>query len=111
MPIIINNFIPDTITDVKEILINLCNSIAKVECYQPNFLENLKQAFISNHVYSEAKFKSFIPVKYGNRELKLNKLIFEIVDFFYNEYPMNFESNDEKENKLIEDKMCNVSKI
>ena len=60
MPIIINNFIPDTITDVKEILINLCNSIAKVECYQPNFLENLKQAFISNHVYSEAKFKSFI---------------------------------------------------
>ena len=104
LPIIINNFIPDTITDVKEILINLCNSIAKVECYQPNFLENLKQAFISNHVYSEAKFKSFIPVKYGNRELKLNKLIFEIVDFFYNEYPMNFESNDEKENKLIEDK-------
>jgi hypothetical protein len=110
LPIIINNFIPDTITDIKEILINLCNSIVKVECYKLNFLENLKKAFISNHVYSEKKFASSIPVRYGNRELKINKLIFEIVDFFYDKYSMNVEFNDENEKKLIRDK-CSMFQL
>ena len=83
LPLIKNNFIPDAIKDIKEILVNLCNSIIKIEFNKPDYSEKLKKVFMGNYVYSEGQFTSPIPVKYGNRELKINKLIFEIVDFFY----------------------------
>ena len=103
LPLIKNNFIPDTIKDIKEILVNLCNSIIKIECNNHDYSEKLKKVFMGNYVYSEGQFTSPIPVKYGNRELKINKLIFEIVDFFYPKSPMNVEDNDE--NELIYDKL------
>ena len=103
LPLIKYNFIPDTIKDIKEILVNLCNSIIKIEFNKPDYSEKLKKVFMGNYVYSEGQFTSPIPVKYGNRELKINKLIFEIVDFFYPKSPMNVEDNDE--NELIYDKL------
>ena len=101
LPIIINNFIPDTINDIKEIFIKICKSIVDIELTNNNnFLEDFKNIFINNGVYSEEKFDSIIPVRFANRELKLNKLIFEIVDFFYNK-PMNYPSFNEEEIKLM----------
>lgn len=104
LPIIKNNFIPESIKDIKEIFVNLCNSIVKIDCSQKDFLETLKKTFIENYIYSEGKFKSSIPVKYGNRELKINKLIFEIVDFFYAKFPMNDNIDNENEINLINEK-------
>ena len=103
LPIIKNNFIPESIKDIKEIFVKLCNSIVKIDSCQNDFLEKLKNTFIENYVYSEEQFKSSIPAKFGNRELKINKLIFEIVDFFYKS-PMNVEVDNEKEIKLIKEK-------
>ena len=103
LPIIKNNFIPDSIKDIKEIFVKLGNSIVDIDICQNDFLEKLKNTFIENHVYSEEQFKSSIPAKFGNRELKINKLIFEIVDFFYKS-PMNVEVDNEEEIKLIKDK-------
>ena len=105
LPIIKNNFIPDSITDIKEILVKLCNSLIKIDCYKTDSLEKLKQTFIDNSVYSEDKFNSSIPVKYGSRELKINKLIFEIVDFFYAKFSMNALIDDKNEVELISQKI------
>ena len=105
LPIIKNNFIPDIITDIKEILVKLCNSLIKIDCYKTDSLEKLKQTFIDNSVYSEDKFNSSIPVKYGSRELKINKLIFEIVDFFYAKFSMNALIDDKNEVELISQKI------
>ena len=50
LPIIKNNFIPESIKDIKVIFVKLCNSIVKIDCYQKDFLETLKKTFIENYV-------------------------------------------------------------
>ena len=78
------NFIPDKFNDIKELFIGLCNSIINIKnCVGDNFPEKLKETILTFGIYSENKFESFIPVGFANRELKFNKLIFEIVDFFF----------------------------
>ena len=89
LPIIKNNFIPKSIKDIKEVFVKLCNSIIKINCLIKDFPETLKKTFLDNSVYSENNFNFPFPVRYGNRELNINKLIFEVVDFFYPETPMN----------------------
>ena len=103
-PIITKNFIPDTINDIKEIFINICKSLVDLKLTEDKeFLKDLKNIFIINNVYSEKNFDSIIPVEFANRELKLNKLIFEIVDFFYKS-SLNYQTIDKDEIKLMKSK-------
>ena len=105
LPLIIkNNFISETTKDIKDIFISLCNSIVNIEGYgQNDFPERLKHIIIDNGVYLDEKFSSFIPVVFANRELQINKLILEIVEFFL-QSSMNVKISDEKQIELIQDK-------
>ena len=104
LPLIKNNFIQESIKEIKDIFIELCNDIIKEEkCFEKDFPEKLKNIFMKNYVYSEGKFISSIPAEFGNIELKMNKLIFEVVDFFYKK-PMNQNVTDENEIKLMRKK-------
>ena len=106
IPLINNNIIKDDIHSIKEIFYIVCNSIIQISddiISNGNFLTVLKNVFLENNIYSENEFKSSIPVKFGNINLKYNKLIFEVVDFFYKS-PMNIEIKDSKEINLMKSK-------
>lgn len=105
LPIIKNNFIIESIKETKDIFINLCNAIINIQnCAKNDFPEKLKNEFLKNGVYSEDKFNSFIPVVFSNNDdLKINKLIFEIIDFFFKSH-MNEEITEKKEIELLKEK-------
>ena len=104
-PIIINNFVSESTKTTKEIFINLCRSIIDIEdCCDSNIHNNLKEIFLKNGVYSEDLFKPFIPVAFGNNDLKMNRLIFEIVQIFYKSQ-MNIENLHSEEISLISEKL------
>lgn len=83
-PMIKNNYVPEYIKSTRQIFESICNSLIDItDYYGENFEKNLIDIFNKNHIYSQGLFKSFIPVRFGNNDLKINKLIFEIIDFFY----------------------------
>ena len=116
LPIITNNYVGDNIKSVKDIFYNLCISIINLnlnDVDDENFEIAFKNVFLTNKVYSEKHFESLIPVEFGNVELKFNKLIFDVIDFFYYKYTMNNEIKDNKklEIDLIKEKLDIFKKL
>ena len=86
IPLIKNNFIKDNINSTKTIFINLCNDLIKIYdigySKEKNIAYYINEVFLNNNIYFKENFKSLIPTKFGNSDIKFNKLIFEIADFF-----------------------------
>ena len=79
--------------------VSICNIKS---CNGDDFPESIKEYFINYGVYSEKKFM-FLPVELANKDLKKNKLIFDIVDHFYSS-KMNLKIIEENEIDLIREK-------
>ena len=111
IPMIIHNFIPKYINDTKEIFIGLSKSIINIKkCTGEYFFPNLREAFNKNGVYLDEEFKPFIPVAFSNRELKINRLILEIANYFY-QSSMDKEIIEESSKKLIIEKFVKFKKL
>ena len=113
LPIIEINFINDNINSTKDFFINVCNTVIKIRnnySEDNNISELLKKAILNNNIYSEDIIKYFIPVRFGNNDIKFNKLIFKLLILFL-EILMNKEINDKNEILLMDRKLLSFKSL
>lgn len=83
-PMIKNNILGDSFSTIKEILIKILKEIIVIKNDNTDLINTLKNLFKSNHIYFDNLFDFLIPTKFSDTiEYKYNKLILDVVHFFF----------------------------
>ncbi len=97
-PLIKNNFIKDDLKSIRELFLKICDLILNINLKNNDYLETLQSQIIEQGVFIQNSIEFFIPVNFGNLDLKYNKLIIDTVCFIFgkNMGKLNELSADEK---------------
>ena len=83
LPLMIKyNFLDPNIKSLRHLFIELCKIIINTNVNKKNCIDSLKAKIMKKNVFIENSIEFFIPVIFGNIELKFNKLIIEHFSFF-----------------------------
>ena len=104
-PIIKKNFIKDEIKSVRELFLKICELILNIKLNNKDFLTTLETQIINEGVFIDNSVEFFIPVIFGNTDLKFNKLLIDLLCFIFGKKMGHSNSLNEEEFNLIKTKI------
>ena len=84
-PLIKNNFIKADLKSIRELFLKIYDLILNINLKNNDYLETLQAQIIDQGVFIQNSIEFFIPVNFGNLDLKYNKLIIDTVSFIFGE--------------------------
>ena len=78
-----NNIINKSLTSIRQLYLDLCDKIININIKDKAFIETLLNDIMKLGIFIENKIEFKFPVRFGNIEIKFNKLIIETLYFIF----------------------------